>query len=242
MTSLLDLNYQKNTPKRKKIKVLLGTPSIDGKIESYYVDSLVNTMRESHQYNIEIFPIFLVGESVLHMARNKIIKLFYESDCDVLLFIDSDQMWDFPTFKKAITSNKSAFAIPVPLKSDELKFNVGFDLKNEQVDEKTQDFTVITIGTGFFKLDRKIINELWNTSEEILFKGEHMKMIFEYSVNQQLHFIGEDYFLCEKIQQLGYHVWTNPNYISQHLGTKIYDKDFKKYKKTFIDKFSKTVL
>lgn len=232
--SLSDFNLNKKSP----LRVVIGTPSIDGKLESHYVESLVETIRECKRHNVEIFPIFLAGESILHMARNKLIKIFYESSSQILVFIDSDQMWSPKVFLDVIKSKKSVLAVPVPLKTDIPKFNVGFDL-NEKFDEKTNDFTVTTIGTGFFKMDKKIISELWKTNDDIIFKGENMKMIFEYSMHPSLDFISEDYFLCSKIRELGYNVWTNAKYISLHVGTKIYQHDFKEYRKKFFEEIKK---
>lgn len=231
MSSLLNLNYKKSS---KITKVVIGTPSIDGKLEALYVDSLVSTIRECQKYNIEIYPIFLTGESILHMARNKIISVFYKSLADILIFIDADQVWEPKTFIDVVNSNKSAFGVAVPLKTDDLKFNVGFDLKNEKVDQKTKDFTVVTIGTGFFKLDRKIVQDLWDSNDDIIFKNEKMKMIFEYTTHPSLTFIGEDYYLCDKIRELGYDVWTNMKYISHHIGTKIYKSNFQKYREKIL--------
>ena len=130
--SLSDFNLNKKSP----LRVVIGTPSIDGKLESHYVESLVETIRECKRHNVEIFPIFLAGESILHMARNKLIKIFYESSSQILVFIDSDQMWSPKVFLDVIKSKKSVLAVPVPLKTDIPKFNVGFDL-NEKFDEKT---------------------------------------------------------------------------------------------------------
>lgn len=236
-SSLLNLNYKKST--QNPHKVVIGTPCLDGKLEAFYVDSLISTIKECQKYNIEVYPIFLASESILHMARNKIIKIFYESKADTLLFIDSDQVWDAKTFIDVVRSKKSAFGVAVPLKTDELKFNVGFDLYNEKVDETTKDFTVITIGTGFFKLDRKLVNDLWETNDDVIFKDETLKMIFEYTMQPSPIFIGEDYYLCQKIRELGYDVWTNMKYISQHIGLKVYNSSFAEYRKNALKALKK---
>jgi hypothetical protein len=34
--------------------------------------------------------------------------------------------------------------------------------------------------------------------------------------------------LCEKIKELGYQIWINPNHTVSHLGNKKYKGDFKK--------------
>ena len=38
----------------QKLKVLIGTPSYDGKIDVHYIDSLLKTLEQSDRENVEI--------------------------------------------------------------------------------------------------------------------------------------------------------------------------------------------
>lgn len=222
-----------NPPKiensNKKQKILIATPSLDGKVDIWYADSLSRTITLCEKNNIEIIPIFICNESIIHMARNQFIKFAYEGNYDSLVFIDGDQSWDPIYFLKVVQSKKDALALPVCLKNDTPKFNLKTfgKLEDVKVDENTGEFTIFQIGTGFFKLSKKIIKDLWNSSETIIFKDEKIKMVFDFSTEGNTY-VGEDYTLCKKIREIGYDVWVNPNSTCNHIGQKKYRHDFKK--------------
>lgn len=245
MTSLTSLykpqkqNIITNSIQKKVKSVFVATPTIDCRLDVHYVDSLIATIHECKKINIDVIPIFIRGESILHLSRNHLVKIFYESGADSLVFIDSDQKWEPNSFIKIVTSDKPVHGLAVPLKRDyELIFNVIFDFENQKIDKN--DITVSRIGTGFLKIDRKVIKDLWDSSEDILFKGKSMKMIFDYGLSKERDFIGEDFIFCEKIKSLGYDIWISLNDISEHIGTKFFSGDIKMYydevKKVFDEK------
>lgn len=59
---------------KKKLKVLIGTPSYDGKLDIYYVDSLLNTLAQSEQHGVEVYPLFMCYDSLVQRARNDLFK------------------------------------------------------------------------------------------------------------------------------------------------------------------------
>jgi hypothetical protein len=84
------------------------------------------------------------------------------------------------------------------------------------------------IGTGFLKIGYKALSALWNSNRELHFRGKNLRMICEYGeVGNE--FVSEDYNLCNKLRDLGYEIWINPNQTVSHLGTKQWDGDFAEY-------------
>ena len=75
---------------QKKRRVLIGTPCYDGSVDVWYTHSLVNTIKLSDQMNVEILPIWLSYDALIQRARNDIIALVREMDCDDIIFIDAD--------------------------------------------------------------------------------------------------------------------------------------------------------
>lgn len=228
-------NSSQTTPNTTQLNktqknIIIATPTMDSRLDVFYVDSLVSTIKECLKQNIHVYPIYMKGESILHMSRNQLIKVFYESEADSIVFIDSDQRWDADTFLRVVKSNKPVYGVAVPLKTDDrLTFNVLFDFENGKVDPETKDITLKRIGSGFIKLERKVVEDLWNTSEEISFKEQKMKMVFDYGLDIKRDFIGEDFIFCEKVKDLGYDIWTNLDFISEHMGYKVYSGDIKMY-------------
>ena len=89
-----------------KKKVLIATPSYDGKLDVYYIDSLLNTLSIAEKNNVEVFPLFICYDSLIQRARNDLFKLAYSNDIDVLFFIDGDVGWNPSDFYKLVKSDK----------------------------------------------------------------------------------------------------------------------------------------
>lgn len=206
-------------------KVLIATPSLDQKVDAYFVHSLVESVKLGLTRNINLNPIFLANESILPMARNELINLAYIENYDSMVFIDDDEYWKASILIEIIESEKDVITVPVVNKGDKkIEFNVHYD----SIDKDTDGyFKVKSTGTGFLKLSRKVIVDLWESNTELLFRNKKLKNICEYTyVNGS--FVGEDITLSRKIKELGYSIWINPKHTVSHIGNKMYKGDFLK--------------
>ena len=75
-------------------KILVGTPAHDGRVEVYYVNSLIQTIDYMKTKMYEVHPIFMSYDSLVQRARNDLVKIAVENDYDYLFFIDSDMTWE----------------------------------------------------------------------------------------------------------------------------------------------------
>ena len=50
-------------------KVLIGTPSHDGKVDVWYANSLVNTIRMSYEKDVVVVPVYMAYDSLVQRAR-----------------------------------------------------------------------------------------------------------------------------------------------------------------------------
>lgn len=218
-----------NSPKT----VLIGTPSLDGKLDAWYVNSLVDTIRIAMANNVFVKPIFLAYESILPMARNEIFKLAYEGEYDHLIFIDADVAWEPLALLEVIHTDKPVVGIPYPLKGENPgHYNISLgNLKDIVQDEKTGYVKVLNHGTGFLKIDKVVIKALWESSISLEFREKQLKYICEYQAQNSI-FVGEDVALCNKITNLGFDIWTNPKTTCLHVGNKIYTGYYQGYLET----------
>jgi len=208
-------------------KVAIGTPSLDGKIDVWYVSSLSETLRKSTEEGVNLFPLFVSYESILPMARNKLMRMAYESGIDSLIFIDADMGWDTKTFYDVVNSEHDVIGVPYRCKSDNrIDYNVNFGL--DDTIDKNGYLKVMTVGTGFLKLSKKAIRDLWNSSDSVLFRDESMKCVFEYTLQDGniMKFRGEDISLCEKLSELGYNIHLKTNSTCVHIGNKDFQGNF----------------
>lgn len=208
-------------------KILIATPCLYGKVDAYYVHSLCESIKLGLKHNLTLNAVFLANESILPMARNELLNLAYVENYDGCVFIDDDEYWDPEILIEILLSPKDIVVVPVVNKGDKkIEYNVFLD-SNSKLDVDTNDgyIKISRCGTGFLKLSRRAIVDLWESNPEILFRGKSLRNICEYGyINGQ--FIGEDIMLCRKLIEMGYTIWANPNHTVSHLGVKMYRGDF----------------
>ena len=212
-------------------RVLVATPCLDQKVDAYFVHSLCESIKLGIENNIDIRCIFLANESILPMARNELFNLAYKDQYDAMVFIDDDEYWTAQVLIDIIESNKDVITVPVVNKGDKepLTYNIWIP-KNLEKDPADGYFTVRKTGTGFLKMSRKVVEDLWTSNPELEFRGKKLRNICEYS-SLNGGFVGEDIMLSRKILELGYDIWVNPHYTVSHIGNKMYKGDFKQDKK-----------
>lgn len=208
-------------------KVLIATPCLDQKVDAYFVHSLCESIKLGLKHDLDIKCVFLANESILPMARNELMNLAYTEKYDTTVFIDDDEYWKESALIDIILSEKDVITVPVVNKGDEdISYNIWLP-KNPEIDSADGYIKVEKSGTGFLKLSRKVIVDLWESNTELNFRGKQLRNICEYTYSDG-GFVGEDITLSRKIKELGYTIWCNPHHTVSHIGNKIYKGDFKK--------------
>ena len=210
----------------KNRKVLIGTPALDGKVQAWYTDSLVNSVKLCAINGIELLPIILINESILPMARNELLNIAYKEQVESIIFIDSDQIWNPEALLNLINSSYDVMGLPVVSKTDDPgNFNVVIKNLNHIQKDDEGNIKVDGVGTGFLKISRNALESLWNSNQTVEFRGKELKLICEYSTNYN-SFVGEDIHLCIKLKKLDFDIWINPNSTCAHIGSKVWVGDF----------------
>lgn len=208
-------------------KVLIATPCIDQKVDAYFVHSLCESTKLGLKHDLELRCVFLPNESILPMARNELFALGYKQSYDAVVFIDNDEYWDAQVLIDIILSKKDVVTVPVVNKGDkEITFNVWLK-ESKEADSSDGYIKIEKCGTGFMKISRKVLEDLWHSNTELLFRGKNLKNICEYTYVGG-EFLSEGVTLSKKIKELGYDIWLNPHYTVSHIGSKMYKGDFKK--------------
>lgn len=99
-------------------KILVGTPAHDGRVEVYYVNSLIQTIEYMKSKMYEVQPIFMSYDSLVQRARNDLIKIAIEGDFDYLFFIDSDMTWEPQWMEELINAPVDVISGTARKKSD----------------------------------------------------------------------------------------------------------------------------
>jgi hypothetical protein len=169
----------------------------------------------------------LANESILPMARNELFALAYKENYDTMVFIDDDEYWDESALIEIIESPKDVVTLPVVNKGDkEITYNI-WPKHGQKPDPEDGYVEVEKAGTGFMKLSKKVIEDLWVSNTDLIFRNKKLKNICEYTYRDG-GFVGEDITLSFKLKELGYTIWCNPNHTVSHIGNKMYRGNYKK--------------
>jgi hypothetical protein len=111
---------------RKKINVMIATPTRDGKVCTGYLQGVTSMIASGHNFNTKYLLNFTLaiskGVSDIVNGRDEIANDFYKNkNYDLLLWIDSDTGFSsievISSIIKAYEENEVAFTLPQPRKS-----------------------------------------------------------------------------------------------------------------------------
>lgn len=202
-------------------RVLIGTPSYDGKVDVWYCNSLLQTVKMSFQKNIYVHAIYTSYDSLVQRARNSLVRLALAGDYDDLFFIDADVEWEPEWVFKLLERPEPIVGCALVKKGENEGYTVKITDKKLIYNEDKSLLDVDAVGTGFLKISKFALEKLWNSSESYISEDEEHKMIFDLKVENG-DLISEDYVLCNKWKAMGYKVWLDPTITCNHIGIKKY--------------------
>lgn len=206
-------------------KVLIATPSYDGKVDVWYTSALHQTTLLGIQNEVYFHPVFMSYDALIQRSRNDLVALAVEQDFDGLLWIDADIEWAPQWALDVATSDKDVLGIPCIKKSlFEESYNVK--AKPEQLGEGI--FSVESVGTGFLYLSKKAFTHLWDTSEPYTHNGKDKRWVFEVKI-QDGDIISEDVLMCQKLREGGFEVFIDSDKTCNHVGTLKYSGNFAEF-------------
>jgi len=215
-----------------------------GNAKSVYITSTTNLVTELTRAGHTVEQMNLTNESLITRARNTIVHSFLASDCDALLFIDSDHGFDAADVLKMVDSSKDLIGAIYPMKGinwdsvrraalagkENLEQYSGIFAVNALVDPQTfqahQPVKVLDIGTGMMFITRRVFELLKpicktyinNSYMNILPFGEEVVEYFTTTITEQGILLSEDYAFCAMWRSLGQEVWAAPWVRITHTG------------------------
>jgi glycosyltransferase involved in cell wall biosynthesis len=209
-------------------RVLIGTPSYDGRIDVWFANSLIETVKMAEKKGIFVHAIYTSYDSLVQRARNSLIKLAIDGKYDDLFFIDSDTEWEPDWFFNLLERPEPIVGGALIKKTEKEGYTVKLLEKKLKHSEDKKLLEVDGVGTGFMKVSKFAFDKLWLASDPYTSEGEQHRMVFDIKVENG-DLISEDYVLCNKWKSLGYKVWLDPTITCNHIGIKKFKGDFKKF-------------
>lgn len=208
----------------KNIHAFIATPAYDGKVQTEYAQSLAETFRDAALMGIQTTACVMGNGAFIDLARNIYARLFLESDCTHLFFIDSDLKWESRAFLSLVTAGLPvcAGAYPKRQKPEEypLRFVAGENGKGLTM--RGDWIMCDRVATGFLCIERSVIEKMSERAPKIIDKNPHSpqpptaQLFYTYR-QENGQFVGEDFAWCKDYcEQFNDYIWVYPDFTFTH--------------------------
>ena len=139
-------------------KVMIGLP-VYSQMFSQFSISLIHSLRKVSPHKVLIKD--LIGESLIPRGRNRIAKMFLESDCTHLLFLDTDLQFHEDTIKRLLDHDKDIICGVYPKKQIKRAY-----VMNKQYEEVDGLLSVREAGTGAMMIARNVLERMMGMNDD----------------------------------------------------------------------------
>lgn len=205
----------------EKPKIGVCIPMYKSIPSAFFIHFLPFFTKSAKNYKLQIFSIDSV---VVDVSRNVLVSNFLRSDCEYLLFLDSDMVFPPNIIDLLIRHDKDVVSALYFLRK---KHNPCFRFYKDGNYYSTAEFPknklikVDAAGLGCILIKRKVLEDL----EKAL--GD--KPFFATTYKSREHSTGEDVYFCEKIREQGSEIFVDTSIILGHYGGIIPEEKFKGY-------------
>ena len=208
---------------------MIGSPSYDGKLDAWYVNSLIQTIKLADQHNVEIIPIWVSFDALIQRCRNDTLALALHQDCDDLIWIDTDIEWQPEWIYKLLDYPVDVVGGTYPKKGDTIEQYVLHLGNNDGEIDANGLMQVGGLGTGFLRFSRNACQWLWDNSTPYIEadKGNiEKRWAFDIAIRHN-ELISEDIWVCTRLTEEGnFNIYLDPTMTCNHVGGKKYTGNF----------------
>lgn len=205
------------------LRVTVGIPA-GRDFHALTVRSLLETFNKCQTMGIHAQLALVANNSIVQWARDEVVDLFLQTDCNKLFWIDSDMVWDPNDFIRmlALSQKRDIVCATYPAKKEPATFYVNHD--PPLISDDLGLFEVKGVGLGFTVMSRKVVEALVDNAPKALdeISGKEIPQVFRVGMVDGKR-IGEDMAFFEDARKLGFKVYLDPLVKLKHLGLKQYE-------------------
>lgn len=185
-------------------------------------------LNNAHEVIIDI----VANGSILPKVRNGIVKRFIDSPADILVFIDSDMIYQPETVEKLINAPFDVSVANYRAKSENVRYLAEAEREDGEVVGTTfaGDTWIKTTraGTGLMAIKRRTIEHV--TTPELAYtdQGIGYHAIFDFCLLNG-EYGGEDYTFCRRVVEAGGQIFILADAEVGHIGDTVYFGNYHKY-------------
>ncbi len=211
-------------PKRQRpktgIHAFVATPAYDGKVLTDYSQSLAETFRDCALMGIQATACVMGNGAFIDLARNIFVRMFLESECTHLFFVDSDLKWESRAFISLVSAGLPACAGAYPKRQTPEEYPMRF-VRGEGGKGLLMrgDWIMCDrVATGFLCIERSVVEKMVAKAPVIKdSKQPDTPRLFYTYMQEDGRFVGEDFAwakdYCDQFQD---YVWVYPNFTFTH--------------------------
>jgi hypothetical protein len=215
--------------------IFIALPAYDFKVSLKLAVSLARFAQAAPQHGIDIQIGSICGCSVVSRARNLLVKDMLESDCDYLIFIDSDinfEPEDILRLMAWASDPRKGIVAAVPRTRSEDKVyiaNLDYDEQGELTMNGMGLVRAERVATAFMMVRREVFVTMEAAHPDWKYYDKRsdrvLPCLFDFKLTEE-GYIGEDFLFCDRARELGFEVWVDPSITLGHMGVQEYVGNF----------------
>ena len=210
--------------KKNPVHVFIATPAYDGKVTSDYALSLAESCRDATLYGIRCTASVMGNGAFIDVARNIFVRMFLETECTHLFFIDADLRWESRAFISLLMSGKPVCAGAYPKRQLPEEYPLRWLADENKHMTMNGDWIMCDrVATGFLCIERSVLEKMVKTAPVIVgqehngVKEEDNARLFYTYLQDDGKFVGEDFAWCKDYcDQTGEYIWVWPDFDFVH--------------------------
>lgn len=197
------------------MKLFVAVAAYDRRITCETARALLNEQSAGVLADIDIHVGFAPGSSLIHVARDQLARDFLRSDCDRMVFVDSDVSWEPGMLLVLAQHSKDFVGGAYRYKDASEGYPVGWLQQSSLwADPETGLLEVASLPGGFLSLSRAVFEKLQAAfpDRRYFFHGEEFHAFFHCPPGG-----GEDGMFCREWREAGGQVWLEPRLTLTHV-------------------------
>jgi hypothetical protein len=215
--------------------IVVALPAYDFKVSLKLAVSLARFAQQAAQHGIDIQIGSICGCSVVSRARNLLAQDLLESNCDYLMFIDSDINFEPDDIFRLMawgTDPKKGIVAGVPRTRSETKTYIAtldYDDNGELTMNGMGLVRAKRVATAFMLVRREVFEQMAAAHPEWKYydtrSDRTLTAMFDFLVTDE-GYMGEDFLFCDRTRELGFDVWIDPSISLGHMGVQEYTGNY----------------
>jgi len=181
------------------------------------------------------FPELYAGESPVGRSRNALVAQFLASDCTDILFIDSDLIFSAHQIERIVLHEEDVVGGCYMLKAQGTPRICSNPKSGVTTPNENGLMEVAYVGTGFLRIRRHVFEkmiekfgeEMWYRTDDGKNQLQHdffQMGIYKYADGAR-RWLSEDWYFCQRCQDMGTKVYCDMNILLGHSGSAVYPLD-----------------